>query len=70
MFGFDENNRPDETQIIKAAMLLKKERNNFLRKLAAFAEMRAKEKAQGHWQLRKGQLEALYLPDWFETPNE
>ena len=66
-FGFDQLRKPNEAQLIKAAMLLNKERTNFLKKLRAFAELRTKEKAQGRWQPRKAQLKELYSPDWLET---
>ena len=65
-FGFDQQ-KPNESQLIKAAMLLNRERANFLRKLRAFDELRAKEKAQGRRQPRKAQLKELYSPDWLET---
>jgi hypothetical protein len=66
-FGFDEVKRPDEAQLTQAAMLLNKERANFLKKLEAFTAQRIEEKAQGRWQSRKAQVKALYTPDWLET---
>lgn len=69
-FGFDESRKPDEAQLMKAAMLLKLERANFLKKLEAFVERRRGQKPQGRRQPRKAEMEALYFPDWLETSGE
>ena len=69
-FGFDEVNRPDEFQLTQAAVLLKKERAAFLKKLEAFAELRLKEKERGRRQPRKAQVKALYTPDWLGTSDD
>lgn len=69
-FGFDELRKPDEAQLIGAAMLLRKERANFLKKLEAFVERRREKKSQGSRRPRKAETEALYTPDWLETSGE
>src|SRR5215204_4487672 len=69
-FGFDESQKPNESQLIQAASLLNRERDNFLRKLEAFAERRRARKSQGSWHPRKVEMEALYTPDWLETRSE
>ena len=69
-FGFDDSRKPDESQRIGAAVLLNRERANFLRKLEAFAERRRAKKSQGSWQPRKVEVEALYKPDWLATSGE
>ena len=69
-FGFDEIRKPGEAQLMSAAMLLRRERANFLKKLEAFVERRREKKSQGSWQPRKAEMEALYTPDWLETSSE
>ena len=69
-FGFDEFRKPDEAQLMNAAMLLRRERANFLKKLEAFVERRREKKSEGSWQPRKAEMEALYAPDWLETSSE
>ena len=69
-FGFDDSHRPDESQLMKAAVLLNEERANFLKKLEAFTEQRLREKAQRRRQPRKAQVKALYTPDWLVTGSE
>ncbi|HEY9285472.1 MAG TPA: hypothetical protein VIP46_18610 [Pyrinomonadaceae bacterium] len=59
-FGFDWVNKPDESQLMKAATLLRNERGKFLVKLERFAKTRGREKSQGQRQPRKAQLKDLY----------
>ena len=69
-FGFDESSNPDESQLIGAVVLLKRERANFLRKLEAFAERRRARKSQRSRRRRKAEVEALYKRDGLETGGE
>jgi hypothetical protein len=69
-FGFDESRKPDEAQLVRAAVLLKQERANFHKKLEAFVERRREKKLGGSRQPRKVEVEALYTPDWLETSVE
>lgn len=67
--GFDWDNKPNGSQMVRALEILDEERERFLEKLRQYRKTRRGQKRMGRRQPDRIALVSLYVPDFLVVPH-